>query len=56
MNGWNIKYYKGLGTSDNKEAINYFQNINLHKISFKYINEEDDDHIDLIFNKKKAVF
>jgi len=29
---YEIKYYKGLGTSTNEEAIEYFENINKYKI------------------------
>ena len=51
---WKIKYYKGLGTSDDKEAKEYFANINKHTINFKYAAKEDDDAIDLAFNKGRA--
>lgn len=54
IKGWKIKYYKGLGTSDDKEAKEYFSNIDIHKIIFKYDNADDDDAVDLAFNKKKA--
>jgi DNA topoisomerase-2 len=32
--GWNIKYYKGLGTSTSAEAKEYFSNLDLHEINF----------------------
>ena len=32
--GWTIKYYKGLGTSDKKEAQEYFAAIDLHRKTF----------------------
>ena len=51
---WKIKYYKGLGTSTDKEAQEYFNNILLHRIDFKWVDNEDDDSIDLMFNKKRA--
>ncbi len=51
---WKVKYYKGLGTSSDKEGKEYFSNINKHVINFKYINEDDDKAIDLAFNKAKA--
>jgi DNA topoisomerase-2 len=54
IKSWRIKYYKGLGTSDNKEAKEYFGAINRHRLEFVYTNDEDDKAIDLIFNKKKA--
>lgn len=34
--GWTIKYYKGLGTSDKKEAQEYFAGIDQHRKSFVY--------------------
>lgn len=54
LKGWRIKYYKGLGTSTDKEAQEYFQNLNRNRIYFVYENNEDDEAIDLVFNKKKA--
>jgi DNA topoisomerase II len=32
--GWNIKYYKGLGTSTSAEAKEYFSNLDLHEVHF----------------------
>ena len=52
--GWKIKYYKGLGTSSNKEAQEYFANIQRHRIDFEYKDERDDESIDMAFNKKKT--
>ena len=51
---WKIKYYKGLGTSTDTEAKEYFQNIARHQITFKYSGNTCDEAIDLAFNKKKA--
>jgi DNA topoisomerase-2 len=51
---WKIKYYKGLGTSTSKEAQEYFSNLEKHKIDFEYENDQDDDCINMAFNKKKA--
>ena len=53
IKGWKIKYYKGLGTSSNKEAQEYFANIQRHRIDFEYQSEKDDESIDMAFNKKK---
>lgn len=50
--GWEIKYYKGLGTSTDEEAKEYFRNMN--KIDYKHTGETSDDRLDLAFNKKKA--
>ena len=48
---WKIKYYKGLGTSKDDEAKEYFKN--MKKITYKY-NENSDEKIDLAFNKKRT--
>ena len=49
--GWKIKYYKGLGTSNDQEAKEYFKT--MKKITYKY-DENSDEVIDLAFNKKRA--
>ena len=49
-----MKYYKGLGTSTSKEAQEYFKNLQVHVIKFKYSGSTDDDFIDLAFRKDKA--
>jgi DNA topoisomerase-2 len=54
LKGWKIKYYKGLGTSTTKEAKEYFSSIDTHQIEFEYVDNDDDDVIDLAFNKKLA--
>jgi DNA topoisomerase-2 len=51
---WNIKYYKGLGTSTSKEAKEYFSDLDLHQKEFTYDETTDDALIDLAFSKKKA--
>lgn len=54
IKGWRIKYYKGLGTSTNREAKDYFAAIAKHKIDFVYKDNDDEAHIDLLFSRKKA--
>ena len=49
--GWNSKYYKGLGTSTGKEFKEYFED---KKIMNLYLDIEDKDNMDLLFNKKKS--
>lgn len=49
--GWKIKYYKGLGTSSDAEAKEYFKN--MKQITYKYT-DKSDEAIDLAFNKKRA--
>ena len=50
-NHWKIKYYKGLGTSTDEEAKDYFKN--MRKVTYKYT-EQSDEFINLAFNKKRA--
>lgn len=50
---WDIKYYKGLGTSTSEEARGYFKQLRM----VYYDWEEDpssEDALDLAFNKKRA--
>ena len=49
--GWNVKYYKGLGTSTGKEFREYFAKKKL--IGFEH-SDKSDDAIDMVFNKKRA--
>ncbi|XP_010023678.2 DNA topoisomerase 2 [Eucalyptus grandis] len=51
--GWSIKYYKGLGTSTSKEGKQYFQNLDMHKKDFVWVDDQDGDAIELAFSKKK---
>ena len=50
--GWNIKYYKGLGTSTGKEFREYFENRKI--VEFQFNGKESDDAIDMVFNKKRS--
>ena len=50
--GWDIKYYKGLGTSTGKEFKEYFANKKL--VYFEHEGTKSDDVIDMIFNKKRT--
>ena len=52
VKGWNIKYYKGLGTSTGKEFREYFENRKI--VEFEFNEKESDDAIDMVFNKKRA--
>ena len=51
IKGWIIKYFKGLGTSTSKEFKEYFANKKI--VNFIYNNEQSDDNIDKVFNKKR---
>ena len=50
--GWCIKYYKGLGTSTNKEAKEYFKF--MKTVDYKWDEEKSNEAIELAFNKKRA--
>ena len=50
--GWNMKYFKGLGTSTSKEFKEYFADKKI--IDFKYNGSSSDDIVDMVFNKKRA--
>lgn len=49
--GWDIKYYKGLGTSTEEEAKDWFKNMKMVTYTFT---DQSDGSIDLAFNKKRA--
>ncbi|KAJ7171777.1 DNA topoisomerase II [Mycena crocata] len=51
---WDVKYYKGLGTSKDSDARDYFGHMEKHMIPFAATQEGDRDLIDLAFSKKKA--
>lgn len=48
---WKIKYYKGLGTSTNEEAKQYFKDLKI--VTYKY-DKDSDFCLDLAFNKSRA--
>ena len=50
--GWNIKYYKGLGTSTGKEFREYFARKKV--VWFSHTGHESDDTMDMVFNKKRS--
>ena len=50
--GWNIKYYKGLGTSTKTEFREYFEEKKF--VGFEYTGTISDNAIDMVFNKKRA--
>ena len=49
---WNVKYYKGLGTSTGREFKEYFEHKKI--VDFAHTGEQSDNAIDLVFNKKRA--
>ncbi|KAH9065029.1 DNA topoisomerase II [Lactarius vividus] len=51
---WDSKYYKGLGTSKDSDARDYFSHMTKHMIPFGSTQDGERDLIDLAFSKKKA--
>ena len=51
---WNVKYYKGLGTSSNQEGKLYFQGLRHHLRDFHRARESDFAALDLAFNQSNA--
>ena len=59
---WDIKYYKGLGTSTSEEAKGYFTNFDQKNICYTVCDEDNDiknkemsiDKIELAFDKKRS--
>ncbi|CDJ33845.1 DNA topoisomerase II, putative [Eimeria mitis] len=54
LSGWKIKYYKGLGTSTDREFKDYFQALDKHRIKFRWTGSGDGELIDMAFSKKRA--
>ena len=52
LKSWNIKYYKGLGTSSKIEFREYFEEKRF--VGFEHTGAKSDDAIDMVFNKKRA--
>ena len=51
---WNIKYYKGLGTSTAQEAREYFRDFQNNMVKFQMNSETDEQSILLAFKKDLA--
>lgn len=49
---WDVKYYKGLGTSTKQEFQEYFKNKKI--IFFTHSGEPCETSLDMVFNKKKS--
>lgn len=49
---WKIRYLKGLGTSTEIEAKEYFKE--MKRLVYQYSGETSDESLDLAFNKKRA--
>ncbi|KAL3140495.1 hypothetical protein ABBQ32_005081 [Trebouxia sp. C0010 RCD-2024] len=51
--GWDMKYYKGLGTSTREEAKEYFADIEEHRKTFVWAGGEDGTALEMAFSRKK---
>ena len=61
---WHTKYYKGLGTSDSREAKEYFRDLERHRINFEAARPKalcgnglfagDEEAIEMAFGKLNA--
>ena len=51
---WKVKYYKGLGTSNAKEAKEYFSNLDRNRLHFEQIDADGGQLIDLCFSKARV--
>jgi DNA topoisomerase II len=51
---YKIRFYKGLGTSSNKEAKVYFAHLDDHLMVLRYTQEETDKILDDLFMKQKT--
>lgn len=49
---YQLRYYKGLGTSGAKEGREYFENIERHRL--KFVSNEDEDRIAMAFAKERV--
>jgi DNA topoisomerase II len=54
INKWDIKYYKGLGTSTSKEAKECFLDIDNKKIIYQWNEKKCKEKIELAFSKNKS--
>jgi hypothetical protein len=54
LTNWNIKYYKGLGTSTPAEAKEYFSSFDNHFRPFHWNSELDGELVDMVFEKSGA--
>lgn len=52
--GWDHKYFKGLGTSDTRDAQIYFADLDKHLKHFHRMQEGEPALLELAFSKKKA--
>ncbi|EPY39041.1 DNA topoisomerase II [Angomonas deanei] len=54
ISNYEIRYYKGLGTSGAKEGREYFENIDRHRLTFVQESPEDTERIVMAFAKERV--
>lgn len=54
IKNYEVRYYKGLGTSGAKEGREYFENIDRHRLDFVHESTNDDARIVMAFAKDKV--
>lgn len=54
LKGFNIKYYKGLGTSTSEEAREYFKNYDRHLLSLSFKGDSCEKMMETFFDGKKT--
>lgn len=54
LNNFNIKYYKGLGTSTSEEAREYFKHYQRHLLSLRFNGESCEKMMETFFDGKKT--
>lgn len=52
---YEIKYYKGLGTSTSAEAREYFKSFSSHYRAFEWASDVDGKLLDMLFDKNRAI-
>jgi DNA topoisomerase-2 len=52
---YDIKYYKGLGTSTSAEAREYFKSFSSHYRPFRWASDVDGERLDMLFDKNRAM-
>lgn len=54
IDNYQLRYYKGLGTSGAEEGREYFENIDRHRLDFYEQSEQEEDRIVMAFGKDRV--
>src|SRR5207248_2248316 len=52
--GWEIIYYKGLGSHTSDEALGYFKNVDRYLRKFKILEDEDHELLKIVFQEENV--